>query len=95
MTTHILLERQFKKYAEQVDLIATHEFNRLVKPYLIKHGYSFFVGMGTYLILNGSIQIDSDDLPKTIQDILNTEIPGMPGNSLGSLMPEYDHKKER
>ena len=89
-------------YNRIVDEYAEKIFNEHIKPYMIKHNYTFSSGMGVWAVFknnpkhNGEREIykynlllDSDELPKYITKWLDMEIPGMPANSLGTIMPSY------
>lgn len=93
------LERSFNEYYNTVEKLASDEFNRVIKPYCQKHGYSFLSGNGTWYMfyidknIGRDIPIYPEDLPKRIQNVLEMEIPGDTCNSLGSIMPNYEHLK--
>ena len=87
------LEKEYSDYCNKVYKFAENKFDEIIKPYLIKHGYKFLSGNGIYFIKDKrGIQIDHEDLPKYIYDLLSMEIPGMEGNDLGSLMPDFENK---
>jgi hypothetical protein len=84
------LDRAWRNYDCAVEAIAMEAFTRHIRPFLVKKGYLFLTGNGTWYIEDKSgHSVFSEDLPKTIADILDGEVEGMPANSFGSLMPNY------
>lgn len=100
-----MLEKYWDEYSKKVYDHLEFEFTEKVKPYLEKWHLTFVSGNGGYSIhytdktpqryindhkgyYKGSI--DPESLPTWLYKILSTEIPGMPSNDAGSLMPDYD-----
>ena len=83
------LDRAWNEYNDVVQRYALERFMKIVKPWLVKNRCSFLAGNGTWLIFDNEKDYYEEALPKFILDELTTEIPGMPGNSLGSIMPDY------
>lgn len=76
-----------EKYISDVQIIARREFESVVKPWLIKKGYTFGSGMGSWAVWDGEFYISRDMLPNFILDILEISVLEQ---DLGSLMPNYD-----
>lgn len=101
----LYLEKKFNKYGEEVFAYAEHVFKEKIIPYLEKYNLEFLAGNGTFWIgyTNetpkwfvtkyfsgaGTWSIDVDKIDSRISKILQSEIPGMSGNDLGSIMPCY------
>jgi hypothetical protein len=90
------LEKEFNKYCQIVELYAEEKFNNIIKPFLIKNNYKFVSGNGTFYIYYddpdnplGLSSADIDKLPGKIYNVLEEEIPGMRGISLGAYMPNF------
>jgi hypothetical protein len=84
------LDKAWVIYEQRVSDIAMEAFNRWIRPFLKRRGYLFLSGNGTWYIEDkAGHPIYSDDLPKTIANILDGEVEGMPANSFGSFMPNY------
>lgn len=86
-----ILERAFDRYSESVYRLARNEFYRAIKPFMEKKGYRFIAGMGDWMIAKDGIHLYDKEkyIPKRLLKILDQDIPGMPANSLGTLMPDY------
>ncbi len=84
------LDRAWQDYDIAVGAIAMEAFTRHIRPFLVKKGYLFLAGNGTWYIEDKSGHgVYSEDLPKRIADILDSCVLGMPANCLGSFMPNY------
>lgn len=97
------MQKHWNIYNAEIDKLAEEVFERQVKPYLQKHHLHFLAGNGTYYIyktggnpdrINPDIDIWPEDLPKWLYEILEQEIEGMSGNSLGTIMPDYHPSEE-
>ena len=96
------IEKAFNEYENKVFQYAKEQFEKVIKPYCQKHELQFLAGNGTYYLgankhrqNNGYLGLDIDKLPKKIRETLQMEIPGMPGNDLGTLMPDYDPDEDK
>jgi hypothetical protein len=89
------LQASFDNHRQLVNQIAAVAFEQVIKPFCIARGFRFIAGNGDWSI--GPPDEESwyawdhkDDTEwQEIAAILNLEVPGMPANDLGSLMPEY------
>jgi len=94
-----------KRYENHIDQIAKSVFDKFVKPFCKKRKWRFVSSMGDWAFfppnhhaVHDPQDWDEDDSElDAICDLLNTYIPGMPGNDLGSLMPsiqDYTYEEE-
>ena len=89
------LEKEYSKYQDKIESLALKSFNEIIKPYLIKHNYYFLSGNGTCYIgfdnpnTGYANQVDIENLPAYIQDLLNLEVPGFRAGSFGDFMPNF------
>jgi hypothetical protein len=91
------LESAFSQYDRKVQEIANRIFEIRIKPWLKASNYCFAAGNGTFVVYDNDLGIvrgyvDTELYPQ-IDQILNLEVPGFPGNSFGSLMPDFYPKK--
>ncbi len=94
--TDASLERYWDEYAEHVQARANIVLTSVVAPFLRKRGWKILCGNGDYHFFDengkGITKFDqydreeNDPLLKAIVELLNTEIPGMPSDSLGTIM---------
>ena len=92
-----ILNKGWEKYDALTDTVSEMAFAEVVRPFCVKRGLRFLAGNGTYWIgcESGSGQsiypweVEDDEEFQAIFDLLDTEIPGMPANSLGTIMPDY------
>jgi len=80
------------EYNKVVDAYAVERFESVVKPWLIRHDYNFLAGNGTWYVFdkNGdAVDPDYGAIPIRVLVALETEVPGLPANDLGSLMPDF------
>lgn len=73
-------------YQREIERVADSILATKVEPYFKRHSIAFINGMGTYYLSRDGVDIYHESLPKWLQDILEMRIPGMPADSLGSLM---------
>lgn len=97
------LQDAWDRYSQIVEDTACDAFHREIVPFLREHGYGFIAGNGTWIISVASKErpldvryyngryytIYPEELPERIREVLETDIPGMRANDLGSLMPAY------
>ena len=90
------LDKLWERYQTQVYEYCKEQFEEYVKPYCVRHSCRFNTGNGTFYLSNWG-KLWNDELDEVIAeeehplfDILCEDIPGMPGNNVGSLMPEYN-----
>lgn len=90
------LKKNFDWYEAQADQVARIVFVEHVKPFCRKRGWRFLAGNGAWSLhpLNESGLYAKEDLPDdeewiALCELLNTEVPGFPGNDLGSIMPDF------
>lgn len=98
------LTEQFDFYETTVMTYARKVFEDKIKPWLQKYHLVFLTGNGAYWMgftkktpawfvqkykgyYEGSI--DTDRIDSRIRDVLESSIPGFPGDSLGTIMPCY------
>jgi len=91
--------RMYEHFCDAVFVYIESVYDEVIKPYVDKYKLVFLSGNGTWYMgstdetpkwfvrkykgyYHGAI-----DPCKTIQDVLNSEVYGMPHNCLGSLMP--------
>lgn len=92
------LTEAWEAYTEKVDAYANHCFDTIVLPFCKKRGYEFCAGNGSWWIGAPDSQRPSMDEGDAANDSEFAEILeclqalpcGLPGNDLGSLMPDYD-----
>lgn len=84
------LDNLWNKYCTGVEETAEKVFNSDVKPWLMRHNYSFRVVWGDWLITNDGEFVD--DVPEEIATLLDLPVKGMIWASLGSLMPDMELK---
>lgn len=94
------LEKLWDRYQAQVCEYCKEQFEEYVKPYCVKHDYEFTTGNGTWFIQDWTDWCDAeiegvnpDDI-HPLYKILTEEIPGMPDNDVGSLMPSHRRTNE-
>ncbi len=93
------IEKAWEAYWHIVDDYARQQFEQVVKPWLKRKGYDFVAGNGTWVVSKdnprnrayGYDLIDEDQIPQKVLAVLQYEVPGYPGNDLGSLMPDYNY----
>jgi hypothetical protein len=98
------LQQHWAVYDEHVDEVADTLFKEVVVTFCQERGFQFVSGMGTYSLTRvdkkksesdsygGWNREDFDPADETAMrlfDILEMEIPGMPANSMGSIMPDH------
>jgi len=77
-----------QEFAETVSQYADKQFNKTILPYLKKNNYQLFVGggWGWFFFDDKGENIDEDDLPKEICELMNIPV----GHStFGDYMPDY------
>jgi hypothetical protein len=100
----IVIREKFDAYEAWVFDYAKSVFDEKILPWLKKYHLVFMSGNGAFYIgwtdmtpkwfiekygyVGGIDSIDTDNLPKRIQAVLDSEVLGM-SNCLGSLMPDY------
>lgn len=91
------LSKAWTEYEKKVDALAERMFKEVVRPICVKRGWKFLPGNGGWWIGSPDQRhsLDSDSLPdddewQAVCAVLETEIPGMQANDLGSLMPDYN-----
>ena len=103
MTKHTdRIESLWNLYCRDVQKVINELQSTIINPWLEHMGYYMICGNGDYFVgwdipdpksgewEHGKTKIFNEaDLPKYIRDILELEIPGMPGNSAGTLMTNY------
>lgn len=87
------LEASFNRYQQEVLEQAQQVFEAWVKPFCKKNNLKFIAGMGTYWIGTKEGVWDRNDMRdneefQAVSDYLDLDVPGLPANSLGSLMPD-------
>ena len=89
------LDAAWDQYTDRVEALAQAEFDRVVKPWLIKHHYEFYAGNGTCTVYDPEkfCHLDFDHLPERIKAVLHCEVEGM-NQSLGSLEPLLHTRKD-
>jgi len=104
------IQNMFEKYSNEVFAYAEEVFNEKITPYLDKYHLNFIAGNGTfwmgytdetpkwfitkYFSGAGAWSIDIDKIDSRIRQVLQSEIEGMPGNDLGSIMPSYPERNK-
>ena len=90
------LNKLFDDYANQVLSYIASLQQRRINPYLEHFGYSIVVGNGTYHVFYtdpecyyGYVSILSERLPVAIKEVLETDVPGLDYNCIGSLMSDF------
>lgn len=73
-------------YQQEIEYIADCMVDTKVGSYSKEHEIEFVCGMGTYYLSRRGKGVDPEVLPKWLRDILDCEIPGMPADSLGTIM---------
>ena len=92
MTT---LEALWTAHERDVFKYANEQFEKYVKPYCKKNDYEFFAGNGTWWLTDWGKLLDEvadevlSDENHPLYEILTEPVPGMAGNDVGSLMPDY------
>jgi hypothetical protein len=90
----------FERYERDIEVIARREFERVIRPWLIKMGYSMLVGNGTYVIWNPleksdprahAPNVDIDKLPTPILNVLRAEVEHRGNGDLGCWMPDFNY----
>ena len=87
------LKQIWGDYLDAVYAYAVLKFEKVVLPWLEEKGYDFLAGNGEWYVESVSWYINPN-IPKEILNILQTEVPGLPANDLGSLMPSYKHSEK-
>jgi len=99
------LETEFEWYAAKAEQKARMVFQTIVKPYCKKKKLRFLAGNGAWAFFANNESAYFEDHPfedteewETLMSLLTMEVPGMPGNGLGTLMPDctdYTYEEER
>jgi len=79
-------------YQQEIEHIADHMMTTRLNPYFKKHNIVFLSAMGSYYLSRDGICVNPESLPKWLQNILDREIPGMSGYSLGTMMDDRQKK---
>jgi hypothetical protein len=91
------IEMDFAAYMAVADALAARAFVEVIQPWLKKNKYHMLVGNGTYYVYykqgGRDIYVDLDNAPAYIRDVMQLDVPGMPGNDLGTCMPDF-HPEE-
>lgn len=91
-----------EKFYQEIEALALQQFNQYIRPYFQQEEIYFVSGNGAWYIskweniLDDSgqclrrieVDIDTEDLPKEIQNILTTQVMGK--SFLGEFIPKYD-----
>jgi len=94
------LDALFEVYVDQVEAEAKRVFEESVVPFCKERGWRFLAGHGTHTFHNDagknheeqhvwSPSYPNDEALQTLEELLNADVPGLPANSFGSLMPCY------
>lgn len=95
------LDKLWDRYRAQVYQYCKEQFEEYVEPYCQQHDCEFLAGGGTFvsfiltlpgvLFNDGTYQDIVDELGEEhpLYEVLIEDIPGMPMNCVGSLMPNY------
>lgn len=86
------INKYWEKYSNEILAIASQRFEATVKPFCKKKGFIFLSGNCDWYILGKDMKAREDEVPAYITELLDQEVPGMPTESLGTLMPCYDPK---
>ena len=87
-----VIEKRLQDRAESfwlaINEVSDHEFEGTVKPWLIKKGYTFSSGMGSWVVYvpHTGEQLDRSEIPSRVLEVLEVDIP-LYDHELGSLMP--------
>ncbi len=90
------LEALSKSYEQQIRTVAAKEFNRTIKPWLIKNSYNFIAGNGAWIIFSDGdvsqsideVYIQLEDMPSDILGVLQSYVEHS-DNELGAWMPDF------
>ena len=92
------LDLVYASFIRQIEAIANREFEAVIKPWLIKKGYSFLAGNGTYVIWDPfgpdspfAPNVDNDKLPAHIMAVLQADTNERGNGELGLWMPDFDY----
>jgi hypothetical protein len=80
------VDAAWSAYNEAIDAIARDVRTAVVDPYFQRYGVEFLNGMGTYYLERHGETLDPEDLAMWVRNLLDLEIPGMPADSLGTIM---------
>jgi hypothetical protein len=79
------LDQAWNAYLAQIYDIAARARTENLLPYLEKTQRSFAAGMGTFVVDDTT----EEQIPTRLLTLLNTGVPGLDRNSIGSLMNSY------
>jgi len=79
------------EYENKLFGLAEQAKQEILIPYLIKNGYHFLTGNGTFYIYDRSNHM-IDNLPKKVRDILELEINNYGNPCLGLWMTNYTNE---
>jgi len=96
-----ILTEACKRYEDAVFDVANTIFSQHIEPFCRRRRWQFVAGNGTWFLgakcskasARWEIPDDDEELQR-VCSMLETEIPGMPANDLGSLMPNCDFSGE-
>jgi hypothetical protein len=93
---------EWERFVGKMEEKARSVFHAIVKPFCRKRRWRFIAGNGTWsffppnhraVACPGDWSCDDVEL-ESVCDLLRTEIPGMPANDIGSMMPSCEDYTE-
>jgi hypothetical protein len=87
------LDELWGEYCRGLYEYARAEFDRVVKPYLVKNKYSIYTGgcWGHVIKDKKDITVKEENIPKEVQAVLDIRVPGISTDFLSSFMPSFKY----